>query len=67
MSVSQYGKMMLRGGRLAKEVWADVFTNSAVQARDRVRQALLNERSFEAVMEDVPTGKAYDSEIEKQS
>jgi hypothetical protein len=50
------------GGRLASEVWADVFTNSAIQARDRVRKALLNERSFEAVMEDVLTGSGYDSE-----
>ncbi len=53
------------GGRLAKEVWADVFTSRAIQARERVRQALLNEQSFEAVMEDVLTGKAYDSEDRK--
>ncbi|MGH6811705.1 MAG: SIR2 family protein [Methylocella sp.] len=71
MSVSQSGKRMLLlgagfsknwGGRLAKEVWADVFTNSTVQARERVRQALLNERSFEGVMDDVLTGEDYDSE-----
>ena len=50
------------GGRLARDVWADLFTNSTVQAQERVRTALLNERSFEAVMEDVLTSTDYDSE-----
>jgi hypothetical protein len=48
------------GGRLASEVWADVFTNERVQDRERVREALLKERSFEVVMEDVLTSTAYD-------
>jgi SIR2-like domain len=74
MSAGPRGKRMLLlgagfsknwGGRLAKEVWADVFTSKAVQVRERVRQALLKERSFEAVMEDVLTGKTYDSEDRK--
>lgn len=50
------------GGRLASEVWADVFSNRVVQARDRVRSALLRERSFEAVMHEVLTNDAYDME-----
>lgn len=50
------------GGRLASEVWADVFTNGAVQARERVRKALLNERSFEVVMENTLTDPNYDWE-----
>jgi SIR2-like domain len=49
------------GGRLASEVWADVFTNSNVQTRERVRKALLNQRSFEVVMENVLTDANYDS------
>src|ERR1700682_1476294 len=49
------------GGRLARDVWADLFTNPTVQTRERVRRALLNEKSFEAVMEDVLTGTNYDS------
>jgi hypothetical protein len=54
------------GGRLASEVWADVFTNSNVQARERVRNALLKERSFEVVMENVLTEANYDS-IDRQA
>jgi hypothetical protein len=49
------------GGRLANEVWADVFSSPAVQRQLRLRHALLNERSFEAVMEDVLTGADYDA------
>jgi hypothetical protein len=49
------------GGRLANEVWADVFSSSAVQCQHRLRQALIRERSFEAVMEDVLTGANYDA------
>ena len=49
------------GGRLASEVWADVFTNGNLQGRERVRKALLKERSFEIVMEDVLTDEMYDA------
>src|ERR1700688_4807394 len=49
------------GGRLANEVWADVFSSPAVQRQLRLRQALLHERSFEAVMEEVLTGADYDA------
>jgi|ERR1700674_3093044 len=53
------------GGRLASEVWADVFSNSAVQRQEHVRQAMLRERSFEAVLEEVLTGAYYNSDDQR--
>src|SRR6185312_310750 len=50
------------GGRVATEIWEDVFSNPSVQQRPALRTLLLNVGNFEQALTTVRAGGIYDKD-----
>src|SRR5947208_735516 len=55
------------GGRLAREMWEEIFSNPAVQRRPSLRTLLLRVPMFEDVLAETTDPKAYDEMPKIQS